>query len=252
MGMHIAMSTRSNHSSALRYWRPHTSSISDPLDMNPIVRFFHDAVAPTLTAMMLVAVATSAHAIVVNIDPNQSSVSYTPGGVITCDLEGNCGSLPDPQTFTLSGSFNVKLETVSYPVWFDPSAVIEREEIQFDTLAVDSGGATALGFSFPAYRGVLSGHAFTASEDMCSFLPSIGSCTSFGPFDVFSGMFDGATLSMTGNDYTGNFFADTFSFTVVARAASPTSVPEPGTLACVVAAAIGLGTARGRRRNNVA
>lgn len=221
--------------------------------MKHLVRFCQDVAAPTLMAMALITGVTSAHAIVVNIDPNRSSVTYTPGGFITCDPDGNCGSLPNPQTFTLSGSFNVTRETVSYPVWFDPFSVVEREEILFDTLAVDSGGATALGFLFPSYRGVLSGHAFTASEDMCSFFPSMGSCASVGPFDDFSGTFDGTTLSMTGNDYAdyaGSFFVDTFSFTVVALAAVPTSVPEPGTLACVVAAAAGLGAARGRRRNN--
>ena len=47
--------------------------------MNPIIRFYQNAVAPTLTAMVLITAATSAHAIVVNIDPNQSSVTYTPG-----------------------------------------------------------------------------------------------------------------------------------------------------------------------------
>lgn len=208
-------------------------------------------VAPSLGAMVLITAATSAHAIVVNIDPTQSWVTYTPGGFVLCDPESNCGSLPRPQTFTLSGSFNVIRETVSYPVWFDPSSVVEREEIQFDSLAVDSGGAASLGFSFPSYRGVLNGQDFTASEDFCSFFPSTGGCFSFGPFDDFSGTFDGAMLSMSGNDYVGKFFPDLFSFTVVARTADPASVPEPGTLACVAAAAIGLGAARSRRSNSV-
>lgn len=219
--------------------------------MNPIVRFCQNAAASTLAVMVLSSAATSAHAIVVNIDPTQSSVTYTPGGFSFCDPEGNCGSLPSPQTFTLSGSFNVTRETVSYPIWSDPSSVFERDEIQLGYLAVDSGGATALGFSFPTYRGVLSGFAFTASEDICSFLPSSGSCFSFGPFGNFSGTFDGTTLSMSGIDYAGNFFPDLFSFTIVARTANPMNVPEPSTLVCVAASAIGL-VAAGRRRRGSA
>lgn len=210
-----------------------------------------NAAAPTLAALMLLAAAPGAHAVVVNIDSSRSSVTYTPGGIIRCDVDGNCGSLPEPQTFTLSGSFNVVRETVSYPVWFDPSSVIEREEIRFDSLAVDSGDAAALGFSFPTYRGVISGEAFTASDDLCSFLPSTGSCWSMPPIAGYSGAFDGTTLSMTGNRYAGTFFPDHFSFTVVARAANVASVPEPGILACVAAAIFGLGVSGRRRRNSV-
>lgn len=251
MGMFIALLSAQQSFERAEALAPQSSSIGDLLDMRHLDRFCQDVAAPTLMAMALITGATSAHAIVVNIDPNRSSVTYTPGGFIICGPDGNCGSLPNPQTFTLSGSFNVTRETVSYPVWFDPFSAVEREEILFDTLAVDSGDATALGFLFPSYRGVLSGRAFTASEDMCSFFPSMGSCVSLGLFhDYFSGTFDGITLSMTGNDYAGSFFVDTFSFTVVALAAVPTSVPEPGTLACVIAAAAGLGAARGRRRNN--
>ena len=230
---------------------PHSSSISDHHDMNPILRFCQNAAASTLTVMVLISAASSAHAIVVNIDPAQSSVTYTAGGFSLCDPEGNCAPLPSPQTFTLSGSFNVTTETVSYPVWFDPSTVFERDEIQLGNLAVDSGGATALGFSFPTYRGVLSGFSFTASEDLCSFLPSSGGCFSFGQFGNFSGTFDGTTRSMSGIDYAGNFFPDQFSFTVVARTANLTNVPEPSTLACVAVAAIGL-IAAGRRRRRSA
>lgn len=221
--------------------------------MNPIVRFCQSIVASTFTAIVLITIATSAHAIIVNIDPNRSSVTYRPSGII-CDSQGNCGPVSDPQTFTLSGSFNVIQEAKSYSMGFDPLSVIEREEIQFDTLAIDSGGATALGFLFPTYRGVLSGETFIANDGACpSSLPPMTSCSSFGWSNNFSGTFDGTTLSMTGNDYKGVSYSlptEWFSFTIVARVADPTSVSEPSTLACIAAAVIALGAAGGRRRSS--
>lgn len=216
--------------------------------MTLTLRSCKNAAAPTLAALMLLAAAPGAHAVVVHIDSSRSSVTYTPGGLILCDVDGNCGSLHEPQTFTLSGSFNVARETVSYPAWFDPSSVIEREEIRFDALAVDSGGAAALGFSFPTYRGVISGEDFTASDDLCSFLPSMGGCWSMPPIAGYSGTFNGTTLSMAGNSYAGTFFPDHFSFTVIARAADVAGVPEPGTLACLAAAIFGLRVSRRRGR----
>ncbi len=217
--------------------------------MTLTIRSCKNVVAPIFAALMLTAAAPGAHAIVVHIDSSRSSVTYTPGGIILCGPEG-CGSLPEPQTFTLSGSFDVVRETISYPVWFDPSAVIEREEIWFDPLAVDSGGAAALGFSFPTYRGVMSGETFSGSDDLCSFLPSTGGCWSMPPISGFTGTFDGAALSMTGDDYAGRAFPDRFSFVVVAQAADAASVPEPGILACVVGAIFGLGVSV-RRRTDV-
>ncbi|MBN9127049.1 MAG: hypothetical protein J0I90_05620, partial [Nitrosospira sp.] len=62
----------------------------------------------TLMAMVLIAVATSAHAVVVNIDSSQSSVTYDQSSVVViCDLQGVCIPSPDPQIFILSGSFDV-------------------------------------------------------------------------------------------------------------------------------------------------
>lgn len=217
--------------------------------MESILRICCNAAAPALTALLLSVATSSAHAVVVNIDPSQSSVTHTPGGIVLCDPSGNCGTLPEPQTFALSGSFNVRQETVFVATSFVPLDGYEREQIQFDGIAVDSGGAAALGFAFPTYLSVVTGDTFVGNEDLCSWFPSTGSCFSMGSFGEFSGTFDGNTLSMTGRDYAGAFFPSTFSFTVVARAAEPAAVPEPGTLACLAAAGLGMGAVGRRRRN---
>ena len=129
---------------------------------------------------------------------------------------------------------------------FAPLDGYEREQIQFDGIAVDSGGAAALGFAFPAYLSVLTGDTFFGNEDPCTWFPSTGSCFSMGPFGDFSGTFNGYRVSMTGRDYVGDFFPSTFSFTLVAQAA----VPEPSTLACLAAAGLAIG-AIGRRRKKL-
>lgn len=196
--------------------------------MNLIVRFCQNAVVPTITAMVLIT-AASAHAVVANIDPNQSWVTYMPDIFSFCDSQGNCGPSSDPQTFTLSGSFNVIQDT---PVW------LNHQTIRFDTLAVDSGGAAALGFSFPTYYGLLTnGGDFIASNGPCFLLSLITSCTGFsmGGIDNFSGTFDGTTLSMTGTKYMGDSFYNRFSFTIVARMGNLSPVPEPETYAMLIA-----------------
>jgi len=211
--------------------------------MNLTIRFCRNAVVLTLTAMVLIAVATSAHAVVVNIDSSQSSVTYDQSSVVViCDLQGVCIPSPDPQIFILSGSFNVIRDT---PVW------LNRQIIQFDTLAVDSGGAAALGFSFPTYPGLMmNGEDFIASNDPCFILSPMTSCTglSMGGIDNFSGTFDGTTLSMTGTKYTGDPFRvrDWFSFTIVASVGNPSPVPEPETYAMLIA---GLGLLGWRMRS---
>lgn len=219
-------------------------------NMESILRVCCNAGAPALTALLLSVATSSAHAVVVNIDPSQSSVTYAPGGIVFCDPSGNCGTLPEPQTFTLSGSFNVRQETVFIATSFVPLDGYERVQIRFDDIAVDSGGAATLGFTFPSYLSVLTGDTFVGNEDACTWFPSTGSCFSMGPFGEFSGMFDGSTLSMTGRDYAGDSFPSTFSFTLVAQAVEPASVPEPSTLACLAAASLGIG-AMGRRRKKL-
>ncbi|MBK7900749.1 MAG: PEP-CTERM sorting domain-containing protein [Azonexus sp.] len=200
--------------------------------------------------VLLLSVATSgANAVVVNIDPSQSSVTYTPSGFTICDPFGNCSVSAQPQTFALSGSFNVRQDRVFVVTSFFPLDGYERDQIQFDSLAVDSGGAAALGFEFPTYLSVLLGATFQGSEDYCTWFPSTGACTSMGWFGEYSGTFDGSTLSMTGLDYAGDFLPSTFSFTLVARVADSATVAEPGILACLAVAGLGMG-AIGRRRTH--
>ena len=211
--------------------------------MSLVVQACRTATACALVTLALAAAATSAHAITLAIDPSQSSVTYTPGGFSFGGPDG--GLTPSaPQTFMLSGRFDVAQETVPITLSFDPLTVVDREQIRFEAIAVNSGGAAAAGFAFPTYFAVLTGQAFAASEDPCTWFPSTGSCTSMGSFGSYAGSFDGTTLSMTGTDYAGDFFPSSFEFTVVARAAT---VPEPGTLACLAIAAFGLGAARRRR-----
>ena len=211
--------------------------------MNLVVQACRTATACALVTLALAAAATSAHAITLAIDPSQSSVTYTPGGFSFGGPDG--GLTPSaPQTFMLSGRFDVVQETVPITLSFDPLTVVDREQISFEAIAVNSGGAAAAGFAFPTYFAVLTGQAFAASEDPCTWFPSTGSCTSTGFFGSYAGSFDGTTLSMSGTDYAGDFFPSSFNFTVVARVAT---VPEPGTLACLAIGAFGLGAARRRR-----
>ncbi len=214
--------------------------------MNPVTKVVRAAALPALAACTLGAMPALAHALVLQIDASQSSVTYSPGGFPVCDPDGNCGVLASPQTFALSGSFDLQQETVVVTTSFFPLDGYEREQIRFEAPAIDSGGASALGFAFPDYFAVLSGQTFAASEDPCSWSPSMGGCWSMGAFGSYAGTFDGTTLAMTGTDYAGDFFPSNFNFTVVARAASVTSVPEPGTLACLAIGVLGVGAMRRR------
>ena len=214
--------------------------------MNLVSKAYRTAAVSVLAFFAFGTMPTLAHAVVLQIDASRSSATYTPGDIQLCDLDGNCAALRSPQTFALSGSLDLQQETVFVPTSFFPLDGYERQQIRFDSAAVDSGGAAALGFAFPSYFAVLTGQEFAASEDSCAWFPSMGGCWSMWPFGGYAGTFDGTTLSMTGTDYAGDSFPGIFNFSIVARTAEVASVPEPGTLACVAMGVLGLGVTRRR------
>ncbi|MDO9600296.1 MAG: PEP-CTERM sorting domain-containing protein [Azoarcus sp.] len=212
--------------------------------MNPILRICNTAVAPAIAALLLGA-AGSAQATFVTIDPAQSSVTYTFGGMVLCDPDGNCPEPPASQTFALSGSFEVERTTAFITDSFYPPSGHYRDAIRFQSVSVDGGGATQMGFSFPTYLAIEEGGVFSGSEDPCT--PAMGPCLA-GQFGWFSAEFDGHTLMLSGIDFADSgFFSDRFAFTVFAYATAPASVPEPGTLACLAAGMLGLGAVRKAR-----
>ena len=215
--------------------------------MKPTLRISR-AAAPAVTALLLSAAASSAQAVLLTIDPALSSVTYTFGGMVFCDADGNCPESPAPRAFALSGSFEVErtMQFIYYSIY--PPEGYYRDEIRFRSVSIDSGGAAQLGFSFPTYFAVADEEAFAGNENACTWFPSMGSCMSMGFFGWFSGEFDGRALTMTGTDFSEHYyFPDQFNFTIVANAVEPANVPAPDTLACLAAAALGLGAARRRR-----
>lgn len=213
--------------------------------MNPKLRICNTAVASAIAALLLSAAAGSAQATLVTIDPAQSSVTYTFGGIVLCDPDGNCPEPPAAQTFALSGSFEVERTTAFVADSSYPPSGHYRDAIRFHSVSVDGGGAIQMGFSFPTYLAIEEGGSFSGSENPC--MPAMGPCLA-GQFDWFSAEFDGQTLMLSGTDFTDNgFFSDRFAFTVVAYATAPASVPEPGTLACLAAGMLGLSALRKAR-----
>ncbi|MBS0347995.1 MAG: PEP-CTERM sorting domain-containing protein [Proteobacteria bacterium] len=196
-------------------------------------------------AFVLGAASASSQAAVVKIDAGQSSVTYTSSQPPICDPSGNCSLPPAPQTFALSGSFNVVREVASTPSPYDPTTSIYFTRISFDSVAVDLGGADVLGFSFPSFAGLVNGTSFTGSDDPCFF--SFGGCVGGGLFNnTYAGDFDGHTFFLSGVSPQG--FFDSFTYQIVATLAAPVAtVPEPGTLACVAVAGAGWAASRRRR-----
>ena len=90
--------------------------------MNLVVQACRTATACALVTLALGAAATSAHAITLRIDPGQSWVTYTPGGISFGGPDGGSTS-STAQTFSLSGRFDVALETVPITLSFDPLTV---------------------------------------------------------------------------------------------------------------------------------
>ena len=199
--------------------------------------------------LLLSSASPSVQAVVVNIDTSRSVLTFTSSGPTICDPFGNCSTPPAPQTFALSGSFDVKEETVSFPYWFDPTSFFDLALIRFEPLSIDTGGAAALGFVFPAFSGIVTGTTFTASDDPC-FLYS-GGCSGWSLVNsTYTGDFDGQRLSLTGESPLS--VAEGFKYTIVATAVPSASVAEPGSLACLAAAGAGLTAVRSRRRRTSA
>lgn len=197
---------------------------------------------------MLGAASASSPAEVVTIDASQSSVTFTSHPFV-CDSSGSCTASPVQQTFALSGSFNVNREVVPvpWPSFSDPSGYITR--IRFDSLAVDLGGAGALGFSFPSFAGIVTGTSFMASDNPCLFSP--GTCWVSFTDSTYTGDFDDHTLFLNGMSPLNLF--DSFTYQVVATVVAPAAkVPEPGTLACVAVAGAGWAAFRRRRSHRKA
>lgn len=196
-------------------------------------------------ALVLGVASASAQADVVKIDASQSSVTFTSNQPPICDPFGNCSTPPAPQTFVLSGSFNVNREVASTPSPYDPTTAIYFTRISFDSVAVDLGGAGTLGFSFPSFAGLVNGTAFTGSDDPCFF--SFGGCSGGALFNnTYTGDFDGHTFFLNGVSPLDVF--DSFTYHIVAAVVVPAAaVSEPGTLACVAVAGMGWMASRRRR-----
>lgn len=80
-------------------------------------------------------------------------------------------------------------ETVFVMTSFFPPDGYERQQIRFDAPVIESGGASALGLRFRTTSPLLTGQSFTASEDACTWFPSMGSCWSMGYFGSYEGDF---------------------------------------------------------------
>lgn len=208
--------------------------------MNPTPSTRRAFRAITTAGVLLAGTIANVHAVTLHIDPHRSSVTYFSNSWVF-DEFGN-GTRVGPQTFTMSGSFDVAVDQESFSVSYFPEITIDKDVIRFTSPQVDAGGATALGFQFPAFPGEIIGQDFAGRDDACFLTPAL-SCSYWGPLPNFSGSYDGSTLRMTGSEYWS--VAEGFQYRIVATV-NPQAVPEPSTLACLVAGFLGLATLRRR------
>lgn len=206
------------------------------LTLNPTPSIRRTFRAITTAGVLVAGMIANVHAVTLHIDPHRSAVTYFS---IATDFDG----IPvGPQTFTMSGSFDVTVDQESFSVSYFPEITVDKDVIRFTSPQVDAGGATALGFQFPAFPGEIIGQDFVGRDDPCFLTPAL-SCSYWGPLPNFSGSYDGSTLRMTGSEFWS--VAEGFQYRIVATV-NPQAVPEPGTLACVVAGFLGLATLRRR------
>jgi hypothetical protein len=215
------------------------------LNANKFFKSWCAVVSRLAQGLLLSLIASNAHALVVTIDANQSIVTFSGSQQIICDVSGNCGQ-PPPQTFALSGSFDVVFESQSFPVSFFPLQLIDVDLVRFDSPVVDAGGGAALGFSLPRHFGIVSGQSFASNGNPCE-LHFAGGCSAFGSNGEFSGEFDGVTLLVSGHGPSSFGSVQSYRYDIVAHAAAPTSVSEPGVLACLALGVIGLAAIRRQR-----
>lgn len=198
-----------------------------------------------MLALFCVLYSVHANAILLQIDPASSHVTYTPAYDFPwCfDLAGSvsCPTRPAPQTAALSGKMNLD---IVHEHWEFLSEVTDRDLLVLNTVDF-SAGALSPFFTVTGAVFVLSGGAFDrVSWDPCYLDPFPGLChstiMSSGGFSQDSGSWDGHTLTWIGHGSSG-LFGDGYSFSL---SAVPTPVPEPGTLALICLALIGLGVRR--------
>ncbi|NMG32915.1 hypothetical protein GRF61_00435 [Azoarcus sp. TTM-91] len=176
-----------------------------------------------LALVVMLTASVNAHALLFNIDPSRSSVTFVPSDILICDVNGECPELPSPQTFSLSGTLDYQLRR-----WEIQGAWVETVAIK--PVNVDSHGAELLDFLFPFVSAYVDPDGFSGPH-FCRF--STGYCAT-DPFltSTYIGFLDGDTLRLEGKEPL-NYY-EFFRFSVVAQAVGINSVPAPGTLFCLL------------------